>query len=320
MALVILILAANPKSTSRLRLDEEVREIDIGLQRANKRNDFVLHQKWAVRPIDIRRAVLDINPNIVHFCGHGAEIDGLAFEDNLGQPKLIDAEALASFFALFADTVQCVVLNACYSELQAKAIARSINYVVGMRTGISDIAAIEFSVAFYDALGAGKNIEFAYKLACTAIQWSGLSEYSTPVFITRTLSTDYDISRKPNNDDWGGRWKGYWLNPRGHRFDFELFLYPKNDFNLDGHIVWTLSVSPLLTDRDKIGLSAKEYVSGTINLEKHQLTLVGEHKDDPHSIIGMDTYKLLLSNDGKKLAGTSLYVGTWAGKMQAIKY
>lgn len=33
----ILILAANPRSTSVLRLDEEVREIDEGLRRANKR-------------------------------------------------------------------------------------------------------------------------------------------------------------------------------------------------------------------------------------------------------------------------------------------
>jgi|GEM_PF-1075056 len=45
----ILILAANPASTSRLLLDEEVREIEEGLRRANKRDLFKLEQKWAVR-------------------------------------------------------------------------------------------------------------------------------------------------------------------------------------------------------------------------------------------------------------------------------
>jgi hypothetical protein len=36
----ILIVAANPKDTSRLRLDEEVREIEAALQRSQRRNQF----------------------------------------------------------------------------------------------------------------------------------------------------------------------------------------------------------------------------------------------------------------------------------------
>ena len=66
MAKTILVLAANPKDTSPLRLDEEIREIDNGLQRAKKRDEFILTQKLAVRPSDVRRAVLDYRPNIVH--------------------------------------------------------------------------------------------------------------------------------------------------------------------------------------------------------------------------------------------------------------
>ncbi len=33
-------------------------------------------------------------------------------------------------FELFADKIECVVLNACYSEPQAKAIAQQIDYVI----------------------------------------------------------------------------------------------------------------------------------------------------------------------------------------------
>ena len=39
-AKTILILAANPRGTSTLRLDEEVREIGLGLQRAKERELF----------------------------------------------------------------------------------------------------------------------------------------------------------------------------------------------------------------------------------------------------------------------------------------
>ena len=51
-----------------------------------------------------------------------------------------------------------------------------------MKKAIGDIAAIEFAVAFYDALGAGESVEFAHKLACNAIiQLAGPPEHLTPV-------------------------------------------------------------------------------------------------------------------------------------------
>ena len=181
MAKTILVLAANPENTTQLRLDQEVREIENGLERAQNRDEFILKQKWAARPVDARRAMLDYKPNIVHFCGHGSGEEGIAFEDENGQVRLVSTDALAGFFALFEDKVECVVLNACYSEVQAEAIAKHIPYVIGMKNAIGDKAAIEFSVAFYDAIGAGKSIEFAHKLACNAIQMAGTPEHLTPV-------------------------------------------------------------------------------------------------------------------------------------------
>ncbi len=181
----ILILAANPQGTSRRRLDEEVREIEAGLQRAQKRHQFILEQKWAVRPRDIQRALLDVNPQIVHFSGHGLGEEGLVFEDDIGQAKLVDGEALAGLFELFAEQVECVVLNGCYSQVQAKAIAQHIPSVIGMSQRIGDRAAIEFAVGFYDAIGAGRSVEFAHKLGCSAIRMAGIAENLTPVLIQK---------------------------------------------------------------------------------------------------------------------------------------
>lgn len=203
----ILILAANPKDTSRLRLDQEVREINDGLQRARRRDEFAIEQVWAARPVDIRRAMLDFKPNIVHFCGHGGGDDGIALEDEAGNAKSVGSEALAGFFELFADKVGCVILNACYSEIQAEAIARHIEYVIGMKKGVEDAAAIEFAVAFYDALGAGESVEFAYKLACNAIQLAGLPGHLTPALkthseVSRFLNKVYDSQREQDFDQW----------------------------------------------------------------------------------------------------------------------
>jgi hypothetical protein len=185
----ILILAANPKSTNKLRLHEELREIKNGLRRAKARDQFLIESAEAVRYRDIHRSIMDFEPQIIHFSGHGAGEQGLVFEDEIGQEKLVDAEALAGLFELFAEHVNCVLLNACYSEIQAKAIAQHIDYVIGMSQQIGDKAAIEFAVGFYDALGAGKSIEFAYKLGCRLIRIAGIPESLTPKLLTKNQSS-----------------------------------------------------------------------------------------------------------------------------------
>ena len=182
----ILLLSANPINTSHLRLDEEVREIKNTLQLSPNREEFQIITESAVRVDDLTRFLSHHQPTIVHFSGHGSSEDGLVFEDEAGQIKLVDAQALAGLFQLFADQVECVVLNACYSEYQARAIAQHIHYVVGMSQAIQDRAAIEFAVGFYDALGADKSYEFAYKLGCSVIRMAGIAQELIPQLIPKS--------------------------------------------------------------------------------------------------------------------------------------
>jgi len=178
----ILILSANPKATARLRLDEEVREIENGLRLAKHRDQFDIRSRWAVRLKDLRRSLLDYEPRIVHFTGHGRE-DGLLVEDNIGIAVRISSKALAGLFKLFSTKVKCVILSACYSESQADAISEHINYVIGMRGEIKDKAAIEFAVGFYDALGAGRSVEEAFEFGRNAILqiFPDLPEHLIPI-------------------------------------------------------------------------------------------------------------------------------------------
>ncbi len=85
----ILVLSSSPTNEARLRLDKEVREIDEGLRRSKQREKFTLEQRSAVRPDDLRRALLDFSPNIVHFCGHGSGAEGLVLEDDAGKAQLV---------------------------------------------------------------------------------------------------------------------------------------------------------------------------------------------------------------------------------------
>jgi len=184
-AISILFLAADPTDASRLRLGEEFREIQEKLQLAKLRGQFKLDQRMSLRPVDISQALLDVQPQIVHFSGHGTAGGALCFENQLGTVHPIQPDTLAALFEQFANQINCVILNACYSEIQAKAIAKHIDYVVGMNQDIGDKASISFSIGFYQALGAGRTIEESYKLGCVQIRLQGMLEYLTPVLIKK---------------------------------------------------------------------------------------------------------------------------------------
>ena len=212
----LLILAANPNGTSPRRLDQEVREIEAGLQRAKKRDLFELEQRWAVQPRDVQRALLDVRPQIVHFAGQGEGSQGLVFEGEQDQAIVVDDAALAGLFELFSADIDCVVLNGCYSQMQADAIAQHIPYVVGTAATESTAkdpqkkakkqppptegeGAIAFAVGFYDAIGAGRTVEFAYRLGCNALSLEGLDNQLSP-FVTKGPERPSEI-KKPLQDD-----------------------------------------------------------------------------------------------------------------------
>lgn len=165
-----------------------MRDVEDGLKRSNKRDQFVLVPKLAVRVDDLRRGLLDNSPRIVHFSGHGGGPSGIVLEDDQGKAYEVPDEALARLFELCAGQIDCVVLNACFSEVQANAIAKHIPYVIGMNASISDVAATEFAVAFYDALGAGKSIKDAFEFGKNAIALKGIPEDQTPVLIKKRLT------------------------------------------------------------------------------------------------------------------------------------
>lgn len=165
----ILILSASPINLNRMRFDEEIRKIEEVLQRAKYRDCFEIKARPAVRYQDLRHILLDIEPHILHFIGHG-NMDGLKLEDQHGHEMCITTEALTGLFALFSNQIECVVFSSCYSALQANKVNQYIHYVIGMLDKIMDKAAIAFAVGFYEALGAGQFIEKAFACGCNAIQ------------------------------------------------------------------------------------------------------------------------------------------------------
>src|SRR3954464_3324836 len=105
-----LFLAANPMSTSRLALDEELRDILEKIRAAQHRDAFEMVVAPAARPDDIEQALLQHKPVIVHFSGHGSGAGGLVFQGDAGaEAKLVSADAIGHLFKLLKKNVRIVV-------------------------------------------------------------------------------------------------------------------------------------------------------------------------------------------------------------------
>ncbi|MEM6255673.1 MAG: AAA-like domain-containing protein [Cyanobacteria bacterium P01_D01_bin.156] len=176
----ILILAVNPKDTTKLRLDEEIRQIKEALKLSDERARFEIVDEQAIRTNELHRHLLHHKPQIVHFSGHGMGNRGLAFEDKNGVAKLISTATLTRIFRLCGG-VECVLLNACHSGAQADAILEHVDHVIGMTDAIGDQASIKFAEGFYDGLGYGRSYADAFEFGLVGIGAEGISEEDIPV-------------------------------------------------------------------------------------------------------------------------------------------
>jgi|WetSurMetagenome_2_1015567.scaffolds.fasta_scaffold108264_2 hypothetical protein len=185
----ILFCLADPANLSHLRLSQEMRDIDLAITRSKLRETFSIHFSFSIRPEDFAHKLQAHRPHIVHFSGHGARKGKLCFEDERGNYCKVEPGMIAELLSQFKEKVNCVVLNACCSQEAASVIVEHIDYVVGMKTEISDQAAIAFSVGFYQAIGHGESIPAAFELGKKQIQIIGCGKECDIPILNRKNNT-----------------------------------------------------------------------------------------------------------------------------------
>lgn len=179
----ILFISANPLDEDPLRLDIEMRDIENELVHSKYRDKFEFIKFSAVRIGDLQDALLNHSPNFVHFAGHG-KAEGIALLDNKTEELcIVKSEPLADLFKLFSNDIACVILNSCYSEIQAQLIKKFIPNVIGMKGTVPDETAIEFAKVFYKGIGAGKEISFSFEFAKNSIDLNNIPGNDIPVML-----------------------------------------------------------------------------------------------------------------------------------------
>lgn len=165
----ILFLSGHSRAHGALALDEEYRAIEQRIRAARHRDAFRLIPKLAVRRSDLQDALLEHEPDIVHFACHGSRDAELLLPGDGPLAEPVPAEALQTVFRVLCDNVALVVLNACFAGEQAALIRRSTGLAIGMRALVADHAAVVFASALYGALAYGRSVRDAFDLGVAAL-------------------------------------------------------------------------------------------------------------------------------------------------------
>ncbi|MCL2722480.1 MAG: hypothetical protein FWD47_14210 [Treponema sp.] len=199
--ITVLFFATNPKDTSRLRLDEEVRSIQEMIRKSEHRDSISFESRWAVRSFDILQAINELNPDVIHFSGHGAASTELILENTDGSAKYIPKETITQTIMTSSDKIHLIIFNTCFSDEQAQLVKEHVDAAIGMVTSISDLGACIFSAQFYSSLGFGLTLKKAFDQAIAALALDNPNDHNTPVLYVRDgIDPDNMYIVKPKKD------------------------------------------------------------------------------------------------------------------------
>ena len=97
--------------------------------------------------------------------------------------KPVSCRALGQLFAVASQWVECVILGCCFSAKQAQAISEHVPHVIAMKNQVDDAVAIEFSAAFYLAIGAGMTIADSFNVGLAQLEMLGVADTSAPTLL-----------------------------------------------------------------------------------------------------------------------------------------
>jgi hypothetical protein len=221
-------LGANPPGTTNLRIREEHSRIVEKLTDDKRQHEYLILTEFYARASDWQEILIRDKPNIIHFSGHGTNqglghaSDGseesdrvindaarkkqkqeeaerlkgiVMYDESSRRAQLVSTVALEDLFSLAADEelgiqVKAVLLNACFSDNQAIAIGKYVEYVIGTSDAVPDEAAIQFAAGFYFGMTQSMGIERAFRTGRNRALMTGLDNKNLFVLYKNGVKKD----------------------------------------------------------------------------------------------------------------------------------
>lgn len=180
----VLFLASSPEDQPALRLDKETREIQKQVRSAEYRDSIWFEWRLARRVTDLIQDLNEVNPNILHFSGHGSRAE-LAFEDADGRTRALDNPQLERLLQAGSGKIRLAVFNSCDSSSQAELAARHVDVTIGMESSVGDETAKTFAAQLYSSLGFGLSVGQAFRQAVLQVELDHGQDHDVPKLFAR---------------------------------------------------------------------------------------------------------------------------------------
>lgn len=165
-------------SNDDLDFQTEINDIKKNLEGSS----YEICHEFLTRAEDMQEIILDHRPQILHLAGHGSSGGLLISEDTEEESKGTEEESEDRYREILGmdlielltipqirKHLECVLMNTCYSELQARLLSQYVDHVIGIAYAIFDESAISFSKAFYKRLNEYNSYSEAYEMAKNAL-------------------------------------------------------------------------------------------------------------------------------------------------------
>jgi hypothetical protein len=153
----MVVITANAKDDFPLRLTDEVNVIIKAVQVSNPQCKLRFaepHTRLSAQLMDLMEALVEAQPHIIHFAGHGSEEGHLRLMGVDGSAEELRPSELIDFLKTMRQRspLKGIVFNLCHSENLLEQAAAHFDFVIGWQGELPDNKGIKFAEFLYRAL------------------------------------------------------------------------------------------------------------------------------------------------------------------------
>lgn len=186
----VMMVASNAFGKATLRLEQEITRLQlVALEHTASTVEFVFFP--ALRFEELQQRIWQTKPDILHFCAHGEE-EYLTMSNALEEEVKVTGDVLRGLLS-GVERIKLIYLSVCKSAALAELLVESgvSDMAIGTTQPITNLAAREGAVVFYQNLLKGRTVRGAYEAGKAIILGLGRG-VETNLFCSPGVSAEHE--------------------------------------------------------------------------------------------------------------------------------
>jgi Tfp pilus assembly protein PilF len=172
----VLMLLTDPEGEEKRRRREEIRRVKAAKDRARNGDQFDVDSQPDVDAARFSQEVSKLEPFIIDIFGNEGGIEDLVFEKSIKEAVFTESEKIqliSDLFRVYSESVksvECIILNGCYSISQAQEIVQHVEFVIGIDHALGEENITDFLEEFYYQVFSERGIKGAHSFGCNRVK------------------------------------------------------------------------------------------------------------------------------------------------------